>query len=333
LSYSIETSNLTKVFQQVKGYRELMLHPFTKKEIFALRDVTFNVKQGELFSLLGPTGAGKTTLIKILCNLVLPSSGKALVNGFDVTKAGKQIRKTIGYVLSDERSFYWRLTGRQNLKFFAALNNLFSQQADKVIEQTLKITGMTDQADNMFKNYSSGQRQKMAIARGLLTNPQVLFMDEPTKSLDPGAAQNLRKFIKKKMVEEQGKTVFFATHNLPEAEELSDRLAIIFNGKIKAWGTLEKMRKTLGVNRTYLLKLETPTRQTLTGLDQIITFDKSKYSISNVLFEKGSFEIELKDEKITIADINEKLVTAGGRLLSCVLKGKSLQDVYQKIVN
>ena len=333
MSYSIETKKLAKVFQQIKGYGDIFLHPLKRKEIIALRDITLKIEQGELFSLLGPTGAGKTTLIKILCNLILPTSGEAYVNGFDVTEQGKQIRKSIGYVLSDERSFYWRLTGRQNLKFFATLNNLSSQQADKKIKEIMDVTDMKDQADNMFKNYSAGQKQKMAIARGLLTNPQILFMDEPTKSLDPGAAHTMRKFIKNKFVKNEGKTVFFATHNLNEAEELSDRIAIIHKGKIRVCGKLAEIRKIISKKYSYFLQLEPPSDSILSNLNQILSMETTNIKVKNISFENNSFEIEFKNEQIRISFIIKKIVEAGGRLISCTKKEMSLQDIFKGVVD
>ena len=333
MSYSIETKKLAKVFQQIKGYGDIFLHPLKRKEIIALRDITLKIEQGELFSLLGPTGAGKTTLIKILCNLILPTSGEAYVNGFDVTEQGKQIRKSIGYVLSDERSFYWRLTGRQNLKFFATLNNLSSQQADKKIKEIMDVTDMKDQADNMFKNYSAGQKQKMAIARGLLTNPQILFMDEPTKSLDPGAAHTMRKFIKNKFVKNEGKTVFFATHNLNEAEELSDRIAIIHKGKIRVCGKLAEIRKIISKKYSYFLQLEPPSDSILSNLNQILSMETTNIKVKNISFENNSFEIEFKNEQIRISFIIKKIVEAGGKLISCSKKEVSLQDIFKGVVD
>lgn len=332
MSYSIETKNLTKAFQQIKGYRDIFLHPLKRKEIIALRDITFKIEQGELFSLLGPTGAGKTTLIKILCNLILPTSGKAFVNGFDVTKQGEQIRKSIGYVLSDERSFYWRLTGRQNLKFFATLNNLSSQQADNKIKEIFDVTDMSDQADNMFKNYSAGQKQKLAIARGLLNNPRVLFMDEPTKSLDPSSAHTVRKFIKNKLVKNEGKTVFFATHNLNEAEELSDRIAIIHRGKIKVCGKLDEIKRIISKRNSWYLELEPTPVFPLSNINNIFLQKNSDIDVKNISIGNNSFEIELSNDKTKISDIIKIIVNAGAKLISCTKKEVSLQDIFRNVV-
>ena len=332
MDYSIETINLTKTFQQVTKYRDIFFSPLKRKKVTALHDVTFKIEQGELFSLLGPTGAGKTTLIKILCNLILPTSGQAYVNGFDVTKQGRQIRKSIGYVLSDERSFYWRLTGKQNLNFFAKLNNIPRQQSDKKIAQILDVTDMKDQANNMFKNYSSGQKQKMAIARGLLNDPQVLFMDEPTKSLDPYSAHAMRTFIKNKLVEKEGKTVFFATHNLNEAEELSDRVAIINKGKIQVCDKLDEIKKLITKKYSYLLELEPSSDSILSNLEKIFSTEVTNIKLNNISLKNSSFEIELKSEKIKISHIIKKIVNAGGKLISCSQKEGSLQDIFKDVV-
>jgi len=332
LSNSIETQNLTKIFHQVKSYRDLILHPFKKKEVVALCDVSLKVEQGELFSLLGPTGAGKTTLIKILCTLVLPTSGSAYINGYNIITAGKRTRKSIGYVLGDERSFYWRLTGRQNLKLFATLNNLSSAEANKRINEIVKVTELESQIDNMFKNYSAGQKQKMAIARGLLTDPQILFMDEPTKSLDPGVALHLREFIKNELVEKKGKTVFFATHNLAEAEELSDRIAIIHKGKIGACGKLAEIKKLIQVKKSFVLTLLTPAGQVKENIERLLKEKKIHYSFAESPTAKKEIEIKLEIPESSISEIIKKIINVGGNIISCTPKEISLQDIYKKVV-
>jgi len=207
------------------------------------------VPEGELFGFLGPNGAGKTTLIKILCTLISPSSGNAYVNGYDVVLESSKVRQSLGLVATDERSFYWRLTGRQNLEFFATLHNFYSQRSRDRVDEVLDIVRLKDKADELFMGYSAGMKQRMAIARGLLNDPLVLFMDEPTRSLDPGAAQNLRDFIKDYIVKEQGKTIFLSTHNLEEAEQLCHRIAIFDEGKIKATGSSQDLKKGLGMAR------------------------------------------------------------------------------------
>lgn len=245
MKYTIETHDLTKKFALQKGFTDFFLHPLAKDEITAVEAVNIKIEKGELFGILGPNGAGKTTLIKMLCTLISPTVGTAYVNGYDIAKDSGKVRESIGFITSDERSFYWRLTGRQNLKFFASLHNFYSYDAEERVDELLSLIGLENRADDRFLSYSSGMKQRMAIARGLLNDPAVVFMDEPTKALDPGAAHTLREFIKERIVKEQGKTVFLSTHHLGEAEQLCDRITIIDEGKIKAIGTIEELKSDL----------------------------------------------------------------------------------------
>jgi ABC-2 type transport system ATP-binding protein len=233
-----------------KGLSHIISNPHKKDVITSLDSVSMNVRKGEVLGLLGPNGAGKSTLIKILCTLILPSDGEAYVNGYDVIKDSRRVRESLGFVTTDERSFYWRLTGRENLQFFATLHNMGSDKARKKVEELLDVVRLKNRADELFLNYSAGMKQRMAIARGLLNDPSVLFMDEPTRSLDPGSAKNLRDFIKEHIVTEQGKTVFICTHQLDEAEQLCHRVAILDEGRIKAIGKPEDLKSELGGDST-----------------------------------------------------------------------------------
>ena len=242
---SIETYDLTKKFVLQKGFTDFLMHPFERDEIAAVEKVSIKIGKGELFGILGPNGAGKTTLIKLLCTLILPTEGTAYVNGYNIAEESGKVRESIGFITADERSFYWRLTGQQNLLFFASLHNFYSFDAQKRVDELLDIVGLKNRADDGFLSYSAGMKQRMAIARGLLNDPEVVFMDEPTKGLDPGAAQNLRGFIKERIVKEQGKTVFLSTHHLGEAEQLCDRIAIIDEGEIRVIGSPEELKSAL----------------------------------------------------------------------------------------
>jgi len=243
---AIETRGLTKTFVVPRGIGDLVRRRPALEGITPVDGVDLLVRKGEVFGILGPNGAGKTTLIKILCTLILPTGGEARVNGYDVEKESGMVRESIGLVTTDERSFYWRLTGRQNLEFFASLHNFYSDDARDMVEELLGVVDLKYAADERFLNYSAGMKQRMAIARGLLNDPAVLFMDEPTRSLDPGAAQGLRDFIKEEIVKERGKTIFISTHNLEEAETLCDRVAIFDDGKIKVVGSPEELKENLG---------------------------------------------------------------------------------------
>ena len=207
--------------------------------------VNLSIDKGELFCLVGANGAGKTTLIKILCGLILPTSGNVFINGFDVTRDSERSRASIGLVTGDERSFYWRLTGRQNIEFFATLYNLSPTEASKKIVELFDLLDI-EEPDKRFQEYPTGIKQKLSIARALLNNPDILFIDELTKSLDPSSAKDLRRFIKKTLVGKHKKTVFFSTHHLHEIEELADRATFITKGRLTAVGTLNELREKTG---------------------------------------------------------------------------------------
>jgi len=215
---AIEAKNITKRFPKTGGYKDLLLHPFRREKITAISDINFSIRSGDIFFLLGPNGAGKTTLLKILCGLIIPTEGAAFINRVNSVSERQKIRKEIGFVINEERSFYWRLTGRQNLKFFATLNNMSNSEMSKRIDDVLEITGLKDDADKTFKNYSSGMKQRLAIARALLTDPGVIIMDEPTRSLDPLSVIMLKDFLINTLMKKRGKTFLIATHDVKFVE-------------------------------------------------------------------------------------------------------------------
>ena len=330
MKYAIEITDLVKNYQPLKKYKEYFISPFKKNIIPALKGITLNIEKGEFFGLLGPNGAGKTTLIKILATLVLPTSGKAYVAGYDVEKEERLVRKSMGYVISEERSSYWRLTGRQNLEFFASLNNLKGAEAKKRIDELLEITELKDDADRYFKDYSTGMKQKLGIARGLLTDPQVLFLDEPTKSLDPVTARHMRDFIKKEIVLKQGKTVLFATHNLVEAESLCDRIAIIDKGVIKACGSLSEIRKILIRKKRFIIKFEKVEERALEKLKSIKSISEIKIpSLPDQ--EEGTYEIELDGDGQGISGIIKELSLLDIGLLSFYPVIQSLEEIFSQV--
>lgn len=214
-----------------------ILSVHSKARTTALNGLDLSVKAGTCFCLLGPNGAGKTTLIKILTTLVLPDSGRADVFGLDVVRRPNEVKRYIGCLFGDERSFHWRLTGRQNLEFFGALDGLSGRRLAARIDRLLELTSLADKADRAFSSYSAGMKQMLAMARALISDPDLLLVDEPTRSLDPLAAAAMRDFLKRDMVGRMGKTVFLATHDLAEAGEMADELAVIDRGRITASGT------------------------------------------------------------------------------------------------
>jgi ABC-2 type transport system ATP-binding protein len=206
-----------------------------KQEVIALDNLNFEVPQGIVFGLLGPNGAGKTTTIRILSTLLTPDSGEARVLGYNVVNEASKVRKHIGLILSGERGLYGRLTGRENIRYFAALNHLSPSYSKTRIQEVLEIVGLADSQDRPVEQYSRGMKQRLHVARGLLADPELLFMDEPTIGLDPMGAQELRQMIPELV--KQGKTILLTTHYMSEADELSDQIAIIDKGNIVASGT------------------------------------------------------------------------------------------------
>jgi ABC-2 type transport system ATP-binding protein len=224
---AIAVSNLVKRFPLSRGIAEIVRQPFARCWTTALDGLDLEVGQGEIFGLLGSNGAGKTTLLKILCTLLLPTEGSAAVAGHDVVQAPASVRQAVGYCLDTERSFYFRLTGRQNLAFFAALNNLESRHAtDRIAELT----------------YSKGMQQKLGLIRALMSDPAVLLLDEPTKSLDPAAAAEFRRLVRNTLVDRFGKTILLVTHSLEDAAECCDRVALMSQGRISLRGTWAEVR-------------------------------------------------------------------------------------------
>jgi ABC-2 type transport system ATP-binding protein len=211
-----------------------------------LKGISLEVHQREVLGLLGPNGAGKTTLLEILSTLLLPTGGQATICGYDVVREAGQVRKVLSYCPSASETFYPRLTGMGNLAFFALLNNLSPREAGRKIQTVLDLLGLEGSRDVVFQRYSEGMKQRLALARALLTDPEVLLLDEPTRSLDPVLQGEIRKFLRERVVGELGKTVLLVTHSLLEAEQVCDRLAILHCGQIVRIGTPAEIKQACG---------------------------------------------------------------------------------------
>jgi ABC-2 type transport system ATP-binding protein len=207
-----------------------------RKEMFTAVDgVDLQIAQGEIFGLLGPNGAGKSTTIRMLCTLLEPTGGTAHVNGFDILRQPTQVRQSLGTVLAGERSIYWKLTGRENLEYFAALYHLPPAVARQRINELLERMEISDRANELVEKYSTGMRQRIALSKALLARPPILLLDEPTLGLDPQAARRVRELIAE--LKAEGHTILLTTHYMEEADQLSDRIGIIDQGKIIALDT------------------------------------------------------------------------------------------------
>jgi len=211
------------------------------KEIEAVRGISFSVEPGELFGLLGPNGAGKTTTIKMLITLLIPTGGSARVLGLDVVRDANEVRRRIGYVFGGERGVYERLSGYDNLRYFAELYGVPAREQKRRIEELLELVGLKDREHERAEGYSRGMKQRLHVARGLLHDPDVLFLDEPTIGLDPVGARDVRSTIAS--LTAAGKTVLLTTHYMFEADALCDRIAVITQGNIVAEGTPEDLKR------------------------------------------------------------------------------------------
>jgi ABC-2 type transport system ATP-binding protein len=301
------------------------------KVVQALRDVNLEVKDGELFGLLGPNGAGKTTLIKILCTLLLPTRGEARVGGYDVVKDAMRVKETINMVTGGESSGYGILTIRENLWMFSQLYGIESKEALARIDELIKLVGLEEQADQKLHKASMGQKQKMNFCRGFVTDPRILFLDEPTVGLDVEASRVIRAFIKK-WVKGSGsdghesKTVLLTTHYMAEAEELCDRVAIINDGRIVACDSPEGLKRM--VKRDTLLELVTTSfpGDPFAGIAGV----RSKTSRADAARGTISTRFVL-DGEAPVADIISVLGRDGIKLVELKKEEPTLEDVFLKL--
>ncbi len=215
-----------------------------RKEVVALDSVSLAVEEGELFGLLGPNGAGKTTAVKILCTLLIPTAGRATVLGLDVVRDAAALRHHIGFVFGGERGLYYRLSGRDNLRYFAELYGVEARRIRSRVDELLELVALDDRADERVMGYSRGMKQRLHLARTLIHDPQILFLDEPTLGLDPVGARELREMIR--VLRGEGKTILLTTHYMFEADALCDRIAILDQGRVVAQGTPGDLKGLVG---------------------------------------------------------------------------------------
>jgi len=242
MDLAVEILHVTKDFPRLRRIREIAIHPFTVKRDRVLADINLNIRRGSITAILGPNGAGKTTLLRIVLGLVAPDSGEVRVFGRNISVAGSSLYSQVGLVVGDERSFYIRLSARQNLEFFASLHNLFGRERDEKIDSILKTLSLSRHENKPFSDLSSGMKQRLALARVMLAGPDILMFDEITKGLDIGQAARFRAMLKNDVRGEMGKTVVFATHNMEEAAELSDNVILMNRGCVVKTGTMDEVK-------------------------------------------------------------------------------------------
>jgi len=332
-AFAIETENLGRIYKIRGNKKEKKI----RKELVALDNASLQVERGELFGLLGPNGAGKTTLIKILTTLLSPTSGKARVAGIDVVEAPRKIRPLINMVSGGESSGYGLLTVRENLWMFSQFYGVPSKTAYARIDELLKKLDIYDRRHTKSSDLSTGLRQKMNIVRGLMTDPDVLFLDEPTLGLDVGASRDVRVLIREWLEQDKRRTLLLTTHYMVEADELCDRVAIINRGKVLACDTPGALKQRLQKDAIFEVAttpLNGLTAQMIEDLPEVRTATAEEYdggaNLNLILVEEGAlgavFNV-LNQKNVRILKLSKREPTLEDVFVDLV--GKSMADVEQ----
>jgi ABC-2 type transport system ATP-binding protein len=317
---AIEVNHLNRIYRAQIGVFNRSI-----KEVVAVEDISFEVKAGELFGLLGPNGAGKTTTVKMLTTLLIPSAGSAKVGGLDVVKQANEVRKRIGFIFGGERGLYWRLSGDDNLRYFASLYGVDPAVSKKRIPYLMELVGLQGRGNERVGGYSRGMKQRLHVARTLLHDPEILFLDEPTIGLDPVGAREFRNVILN--LQSQKKTILLTTHYMFEADALSDRIAIINKGKVIALDTPAGLKshvsdlsvvevETFGVPDLVLEKL-----RALSFVDALSVEDREQKQMLLVQTRRGA---EAVPDVMTVLD--------GQRIGRVIVREPTLEDAYVRLV-
>lgn len=235
----IKVKNLTKTYLIKKSLNEFFKEPFKRKYLTAINNISFDIGENEIVGLIGLNGAGKTTLLKIFSSLLTPDKGSVKIFNYDLEKDTNKIKKIISLINSEERSFYWRLTLKQNLEFFANLYNINKKLIKDKVENVLELADLTDKKNSRFDELSTGMKQRLNIARGLLNDPKLILLDEPTRGLDIKHADEIRSIIKKLS---KDKTIIITSHNLEEISELCSKIIIMHKGKAVKIGKFKDIK-------------------------------------------------------------------------------------------
>jgi ABC-2 type transport system ATP-binding protein len=328
MKYAIEIRNLKKVFKQHTSLKNFVLGQ--RKITNAVNGISIDIKEGEIFGLLGPNGAGKTTLIKMLTTLILPTEGTATVCGYDVVQDQWHVKNSIGLIHSDERSFFWRLTGRQNLEFFAAIYHLPRKLAKERIDELLGLVELEEHAGTMFQNYSTGMKQRLAIARGLLSRPKILFMDEPMRSIDPISTQKIRRFIRDKALNLIKGAIVIATNRLDEATSLCDRVGIFNKGQLIASGSIKEINLAEKQFVQYELEIKNLSDDVIARIGEMESVLKCEKKAQ--VNGRMDIMLNLASEKESLHPVLEEIVRGHGYIEKCVRKQPSFEDTFTNII-
>ena len=317
---AIELHDIHRTFQTTTG--TLRRH---RKDVVALDGLSLAVPEGELFGLLGPNGAGKTTTIKILTTLLIPTSGRATVLGQDVVREAKQVRKRIGFVFGGERGLYYRLSGADNLRYFAELYSVVPREIGPRVVELLALVGLSDRADERVEGYSRGMKQRLHLARTLLHRPLVLFLDEPTIGLDPIGARELRKIVTD--LHAQGTTIILTTHYLFEADAMCQRIGVIDHGHLVALGTPGELKANvsdLGVVELEIFGVDPAAIERLRGLEFVDSVVVEQRELRQLV------RVQTQLAERAVAPLLAAL--AGAQVGRVAVREATLEDAYVRLV-
>jgi len=316
----IEIKHLKRIFKARTGVFKRKV-----KTVVAINDISFEIGKGELFGLLGPNGAGKTTTVRVLATLLIPTAVTATVAGFDVVKQANEVRKRIGFIFGGERGLYWRLTGYDNLRYFASLYHVDPEVSKKRIPMLVEMVGLKDRITERVEGYSRGMMQRLHVARTLLHDPEILFLDEPTIGLDPVGAREFRQVILN--LQSENKTILLTTHYMFEADMLCQRIAVIDKGKIIALDTPQGLKShvaDLSVIEVETFGAQPATIEKLRKMKSVVTVSVDEIDQRQMLVVQTPRGAE------AVPELMEQLKdTRVGRV---VVREPSLEDAYVRLV-
>ena len=304
----IELRNLTKQFNPPDG-------------VVAVRNVSFTILQGEIFSLLGPNGAGKTTTISLISGLLTPTAGDVIVGGHSITRESLAVRSLIG-VVPQELALYPTLSARQNLTFFGKMYGLGGRDLKRRVDEVLEFIGLTERANDPVQEYSGGMKRRVNIGVGLLHRPQILILDEPTVAIDPQSRRNILDAVK--ALNAEGITILYTTHYMEEAQELSHRVGIIDHGEIIALGTQEELTRLVGEQDTLVLKVPDATPELVTALGQL----PGVSSCAPVPDDDGALHVLAVDGRLVLPEALRLINQAGRSLQTVEVREPTLEAVF-----
>jgi ABC-2 type transport system ATP-binding protein len=328
---AVSVRDLRKRFLLRRTFAELLRHPLRREYQSALNGVDCDILQGEFFGFLGANGAGKTTLFKILATLITPDEGDVRVGGLEVRRDAAAVRRLLTPVIADERSLKWRLTAKENLRLYAVLYGTPHRQVDRRVAEVLDTVGLSPTDTKLVGRYSSGMKQRLMIARALIPNPKILLLDEPTRSLDPVSARQLRDFLRNQICKTLGCTVLLATHTAEEAFEMCDRVAIMDRGRTLVVGPTERLVLEFSDER-YRIWTRDPDHRAFAALTearllhslQLVRFDDDGWAVVDAVIPAGLD---------SAAEAMRLLVARGVNISRFERVGLSLAELIQRVVS